>query len=89
MKKRVGKQNAKQVSNSLWLEQGRQYATKYATKHGFVTSDDVVAEIGNPAGHMNASGSLFKGGQFKKVGDIQSRRTTAHGRTIGIWQLVS
>ena len=88
-KKSTGKKNARQVSNSLWLEKARQYAVKYAKAHTFVTADDVVAEVGSPTGHMNASGSLFKGGQFTKVGEVASRRTASHGKPIGIWRLAS
>ena len=88
-KKSTGRKNARQVSNSLWLEKARQYAVKYAKKHTFVTADDVVAEVGSPTGHMNASGSLFKGGQFTKVGEVSSSRPTSHGKPIGIWRLAS
>ena len=86
---KFGKKNARQVSNSIWLERARQYAVKYAKKHTFVTADDVVEEVGSPTGHMNASGSLFRNGQVSKVGEVVSRRTTSHGKPIGIWKLVS
>lgn len=87
--KSSGKKNARQVSNGLWLTKARQYATKHAKEHTYVTSDDVVAQVGSPSGHRNAAGSLFRNGQFTKVGEVASSRTTSHGKPIGIWRLAS
>ena len=84
-----GKKNAKQLSNSVWLEKARQFASKYAKKHTYVTADNVVAEVGSPTGHTNASGSIFRNGQFTKVGEVASSRTASHGKPIGIWRLAN
>ena len=41
-----GKKNALQISNQMWLARARSAAFKYAERHGFVTSDDVLEVVG-------------------------------------------
>jgi len=83
----TGKKNARQVSNGLWLEKARQYAAMHASKHTFVTSDDVLAGVGKPQGTTSVAGAIFRNGRFTKVGYTPSSRVTTHGREISIWRL--
>ena len=59
--------NARQVSNALWLSRARKYAENYAKEHTFVTSDNVVEGVGR-AKTINATGALFRNGNFQSVG---------------------
>jgi hypothetical protein len=57
------------------------------------TADDaarwLVANGYKPSELANASGSLFKGGQWELVGYSPSQRTSRHKNRVGIWKLKS
>ena len=86
MPKSIGKKNALQLGNRVWLAKARQYALKHAQKHGFVTSDDVL-EIVGACQSPSVAGAIFKDERFVKSGYRPSRRITTHGRDISIWRL--
>ena len=76
-------------STRVWLEKARKYAKTHATKHTFVTSDNVLAEVGSPTGQSGAGsvGAIFRNGMFTKVGYTPSTRPSSHRREIGVWRL--
>ena len=76
-------------STRVWLEKARKYAKTHATKHTFVTSDNVLAEVGSPTGQSGAGsvGAIFRNGMFTKVGYTPSTRPSCHRREIGVWRL--
>ena len=84
--KNTAKKNEKQVTNLMWLTKARQYALTYASKHSYVTSDDVVAALGVPQDSPSLIGSIFQKNMFTKIGYTPSARNTTHGREIGVWR---
>ena len=85
-KRSSGKKNALQIGNGLWLAKARQYAVTHAEKHGFVTSDDVLASVGI-CQSPSVAGAIFKDSRFAKTGYTPSRRVSTHGRDIAVWRL--
>ena len=85
-KRSIGKKNALQISNGLWLAKARMCAVKHAENHGFVTSDDVLEYVGT-CQSPSVAGAIFKDGRFTKTGSTPSRRSTTHGREITVWRL--
>ena len=81
------KSRTKGSSNGVWLEKARKYARTHATKHTFVTSDNVLAGVGSPTGQSGSIGSIFRNGMFTKVGYTPSTRPSSHRREIGVWRL--
>ena len=81
-----GKKNALQISNQMWLARARSAAFKYAERHGFVTSDDVLEVVG-ACQSPSVAGAIYKDERFVKSGYRPSRRLTTHGRDISIWRL--
>ena len=86
MPKSIGKKNALQLGNRVWLAKARQYALKHAQKHGCVTSDDVLDVVGS-CNSPSVAGAIFRDGSFTKSGYAPSRRKTTHGRDISVWRL--
>jgi hypothetical protein len=76
-------------STGVWLEKARKYAKTHATKHIFVTTDNVLAAVGTPMGKHGSSsiGAIFRNGMFTKVGYTPSTRPSSHRREIGVWRL--
>ncbi len=56
-----------------------------------VTADDgaawLIANGYSPSELGNASGSLFKGGEWELVGYRQSERASRHKNRVGVWRL--
>ena len=71
----------------VWLEKARTYAKRHATKHTFVTTDNVLAAVGEPANGGSTTGAIFRNGMFTKVGYTPSTRPSCHRREIGVWRL--
>ncbi len=72
-----------------WLEDAREWAMKLcrAGLSGTVTSDDVHRLVPAPP-HENCWGAMFKDKRFKSTGThVQSKRPSAHGRWIQVWEL--
>ena len=87
IKRSSGKKNALQISNGLWLAKAREYAVKHAERHGFVTSDDVLASVG-VCKSPSVAGAIFKDTWiWAMVGYMPSSRLTTHGRNITVWRL--
>ena len=86
IKRSSGKKNALQLSNMLWLEKARDIAVKYAERHGFVTSDNVLEVVGS-CQSPSVAGAIFKDNRFVKTGYTPSRRITTQGRDIAVWRL--
>jgi len=84
---RKQKSKTREGSNGAWLEKARKCAKTYATKHTFVTSDNVLAVVGSPPGQTGLVGSIFRNGLFIKAGYTPSIRPSAHRREIGVWRL--
>lgn len=58
---------------------------------GLLTADDLVHNIGKPAGHPNQIGALFRSwavsGLIKSQGDyVTSSRESNNGRSIRLWR---
>ena len=58
---------------------------------GLLTADDLIFEIGKPAGHPNQIGALFRAwasqGMIESQGNyITSTRESNNGRTIKVWR---
>ena len=83
------KSKTKGSSTGVWLEKARKYATTHATRHTFVTSDNVLAGVGSPTGQGGSSsiGAIFRNGMFTKVGYTPSTRPSCHRREFGVWRL--
>jgi hypothetical protein len=74
------------------LEYAQELAVELARSNGEVTADDVVEQMHlrrgiEPGSLGNASGSIFKTGQFMIVGYSRARRVKSHGRVIARWRL--
>jgi hypothetical protein len=71
-----------------WLTQARNMARWIAQMQGTVTSDDVLQAIGYPPTTLswNVIGAIFKKSEWQICGFVPSKRVSAHGRRIGVWQ---
>ena len=75
------------LERHAWLHRARDLALEIALHNGTVTSDDVQARI-DPPPHENCVGALFKDKRLRSTGKwIQSRRPSAHGRFIQVWEI--
>ena len=74
-------------STGVWLEKARKYAKTHAAKHTFVTTDNVLAAVGEPTNGGSTTGAIFRNGMFTKVGYTPSTRPSCHRRAIGVWRL--
>ncbi len=74
-------------STRVWLEKARKYATAHAAKHTFVTTDNVLAAVGESTNGGSITGAIFRNGMFTKVGYTPSTRPSCHRREIGVWRL--
>jgi len=73
-----------------WIAQAREFAVLYASKHGEVTSDDVLKYCPRPADiPPNATGAVFRTKQLRLVGYRQSSKVTSHARRIGIYEVAA
>lgn len=86
----AGMQTAAANKESL-LRYARDVAKRLARAKGVITADDVSEAMAvegiSPNALGNASGSLFKGGDFIHVGYTNARRVQSHGRTLKTWRL--
>lgn len=81
------------VNRAAMLEDARNAARIIASSRPDrrVTIDDVIGFLASS--HMNwrlgnASGSVFKGGEFEFTGEwVNSARSTSHYRAIRVWRL--
>ena len=75
-----------ELTEQDWLFEARETARAICQKQGHVTSDDVIAAIGQPQ-HLNATGAIFTNGEFYRVGDTRSTRPSSHARRISVWKI--
>jgi hypothetical protein len=71
-----------------WLQDARAKAYAHAVACGTVCSDDVhrLSPV-PPWVHHNAMGAVFRDKRFKIAGWVQSKRPSAHARTIRIYHV--
>lgn len=68
-------------------------ALAIATTKGFVTADEIQAELAKHGYKStdlgNAAGSVFRSSRFRKIGETRSTRPSNHGRKIARWALAT
>lgn len=71
-----------------WLTEVRAVARMLIAKNGEVTIDDVLRICPRPPWiSPNATGSVFKGGEFVACGYTQTAKVSSHARAVRIWRL--
>lgn len=75
--------------HGAWLDRARLMAVKIARERGSCSADDVWEACPVPDGvDRRVLGGVFKPSKdWVRVGWIQSRRRSNHGRTIPVWKL--
>lgn len=71
-----------------WLERARAVAEMLAATQGDCSIDDVLKACPRPEGvSPGATGSVFKGKKFRRVGYTTTRQVKGHARAISLWSL--
>ena len=71
-----------------WIDDARDAAEAVCRLLGWVTSDEVHAEMDDPPPHPNCWGAVFHSKRFVATGQWhKSQRPQAHARWIQVWRL--
>ncbi len=71
-----------------WLQSAQAVARHLAAKNGETTIDEVLAVCPRPPNvSVNATGSIFRGKDWKLIGNTQSSKVASRARRVGIWAL--
>lgn len=81
--------DAFEAKAQAWLAEARAVAHRLAREQGRVTSDDVLAAVGEPPPevHPAAMGALIRGKEWVRVGVTASKRPRSNASVIGLWAL--
>lgn len=76
------------TENQEWLDRARSHMVAVIKEKGFCSSDDCWERCPPPEGaHPSVMGCLFDDRRFYRTGDLLSKRPSARGRRISIYEL--
>lgn len=74
-----------------WSEQAEWWLKTLTNRGELITADDLIAQVGLPAGSANQVGARFtawhRAGLIEPVGYVQSTRPSSNGRAVRQWRV--